>query len=154
LTREYTNDECLPFFSGLLPDGRIRDRIADLAHVSSSSTVRLLEQYGSDVAGALSILAEDDTVTTTGLYQPLAEEEIARRLENMSVIPLLRAGRNIRLSLAGAENKIPLYIEDGRFFFRLAMLLQIQYLRHPMSLFKMNTLPPGWHLFVEFQYRI
>ena len=39
----YSQAATLPFFSGLLPDGDVRRRIADYLHVSESSTLRLLD---------------------------------------------------------------------------------------------------------------
>ncbi len=47
--------ECLPFFSGLLPDGQIRIQIADAKHISYMSVFKLLQNYGGEIAGAISL---------------------------------------------------------------------------------------------------
>jgi serine/threonine-protein kinase HipA len=59
----------LPFFSGLLPDGDVRRRIADYLHVSESSTLRLLDALGGECAGTISLFREEDEEDrgTTGM---------------------------------------------------------------------------------------
>ncbi|MBR2281188.1 MAG: HipA N-terminal domain-containing protein, partial [Spirochaetales bacterium] len=47
ISRTYAEKECLPFFEGLLPEGEIRRQIAFFAHVSASSTMKLLEEFGA-----------------------------------------------------------------------------------------------------------
>jgi serine/threonine-protein kinase HipA len=39
--KEYSQKECLPFFSGLLPEGDVKRRVSDFLHVSESSTLKL-----------------------------------------------------------------------------------------------------------------
>ncbi len=117
LDKEYPERQCLPFFDGLLPEGYIRRRIADLAHVPYTSTMKLLSHYGEDVAGALSIIPDDEPRRENpGSYVQISEEEIARRVQDKTHTPLLYSGRKTKLSLAGAENKIPVFHQDGRFY--------------------------------------
>ena len=56
----YTAKEIEPFFSGLLPDGVLREQIAKDAHVSSSSWFKLLSNYGREIAGAIEIIEDDE----------------------------------------------------------------------------------------------
>ena len=56
----YTAKEIEPFFSGLLPDGELREQIAKDAHVSSSSWFKLLSNYGREIAGAIEIIEDDE----------------------------------------------------------------------------------------------
>ncbi len=39
-----------PFFSGLLPDGEIRDQLAKNAHLSPNNIIGLLSHYGREIA--------------------------------------------------------------------------------------------------------
>ena len=56
----YTAKEIEPFFSGLLPDGELREQIAKDAHVSSSSWFKLLSNYGREIAGAIEIIEDNE----------------------------------------------------------------------------------------------
>lgn len=50
---EFLQKECLPYFSGLLPEGEIKRQISSYLHVSESSTVKLLEALGGECAGTV-----------------------------------------------------------------------------------------------------
>ena len=50
---EFSQKECIPFFSGLLPEGNSRKKIADYLHVSETSTLKLLESLGGECAGLI-----------------------------------------------------------------------------------------------------
>ncbi|PKL10089.1 MAG: hypothetical protein CVV51_00515 [Spirochaetae bacterium HGW-Spirochaetae-7] len=63
---EYSQAEAVPFFSGLLPDGDLRRRIADYLHVSAASTLRLLDALGGECAGTVSIERDDYDVDGLG----------------------------------------------------------------------------------------
>jgi len=105
------------FFDGLLPEGIIRRKIGDMSHVPYTSTIQLLASYGADIAGALTILDEDeaDTPIING-YEELSSEEIQRRIIAKTGTPLIYGGKKVKLSPAGAENKIPVLCKDGRFY--------------------------------------
>jgi len=117
LKLDYSEKQCIPFFDGFLPEGNIRSQLASFAHVSSSSTIQLLSRYGEDIAGALSIIPEDDDdVLSSNTYDEISEKEIAAKIQKKERLPLLLTGTRTKLSLAGAENKIPVLYKDGRFF--------------------------------------
>lgn len=113
--------QTLPFFAGLLPDGDLRRRIADWLHVSDTSTLRLLDALGGECAGTVSLQRmDDDGTTTAGLIGPGYEELETHTLEAMirdaERLPLLAPRGGARLSLAGAQEKIPLLRREGRWF--------------------------------------
>lgn len=116
LSRAYTEKECLPFFEGLLPEGEIRRQIADFAHVPATSTIKLLEQYGADIAGALVITGEKEYESGEFGYAEITADEISKKISQKSRIPMILSGERIRLSLAGAENKIPVRYKEGRYY--------------------------------------
>lgn len=47
-SEEYNQKECLPFFSGLIPEEYTRKRVADYLHVSELSIMKLLEAIGQE----------------------------------------------------------------------------------------------------------
>ena len=112
---EYGEKDALPFFSGLLPEGSIREWIAKAAHVPETSTIRLLERYGGEIAGAMIIASGTADRSEAGRYQEIDEGEIARRIAGIGREPLL-LWKDARLSLSGAMDKVPLLYQGGRWF--------------------------------------
>ncbi|MBI3296731.1 MAG: type II toxin-antitoxin system HipA family toxin [Elusimicrobia bacterium] len=107
---------CRVFFGNLLPEGPTRRLITGKLGISESNDFKLLEALGGECAGALSILPEGRTAEESGDYAPLAREELDRMISEMPRNPLLLASEDLRLSLAGAQQKIPVYYEDGKFY--------------------------------------
>lgn len=112
----FDDDACHVFFANLLPEGTPRALIAAKLGVSQGNYFKLLEALGGECAGALSILPEGGRAEDGGSYEPLSRDELDRMIEEMPRTPLLMAHDDLRLSLAGAQQKIPVYFEDGRFF--------------------------------------
>lgn len=112
----FGDDPCRVFFGNLLPEGPSRQLITAKLGISESNDFKLLELLGGECAGALSITPEGHASDSTGRYEPLARKDIERMIEEMPRNPLLLAHEDLRLSLAGAQQKIPLYYEDGKFF--------------------------------------
>lgn len=109
--------ECRPFFAGLLPEDVQRDGVARALGVSRGNDFALLDALGGDVAGALTLLPEgvtpphsDSDVTT----RPLEEEALRDILDRLPSRPLLAGQDGLRLSLAGAQSKLPVVLVDDR----------------------------------------
>ena len=120
---------CLPFFEGLLPEGAQRDGAAAGLGVSPTNTFRLLAGMGAEVAGALSLLPEGEEppdAETDPAPEALSDDELAGLLETIRHRPFLAgvgegsgshvrgAADGLRMSLAGAQSKIPVVLVDGR----------------------------------------
>ncbi|MCQ2104487.1 MAG: type II toxin-antitoxin system HipA family toxin [Fibrobacter sp.] len=121
---EFSQKECLPFFSGVLPEGDVKRRISEYLHVSESSTLKLLQELGGECAGIISVLPEDaepNQKLTYRLdsdnYEELSEDILLGYIKNAETRPLLKANEELRLSLAGAQEKLPLAFFDGKFHF-------------------------------------
>jgi serine/threonine-protein kinase HipA len=118
--KPYSQASAMPFFSGLLPDGDLRRRIADYLHVSGSSTLRLLDALGGECAGTVSMLREVEEQETNRIvneeYEEIPAESLAELFLESARRPLLAPWGGARLSLAGAQEKIPLLLKDGRWF--------------------------------------
>jgi serine/threonine-protein kinase HipA len=50
----------------------------------------------------------------------LSDDELDAKIEEMPRRPLLTATEGVRLSLAGAQNKLPVFVQDGKIFLPLA----------------------------------
>ncbi|MBR3502082.1 MAG: type II toxin-antitoxin system HipA family toxin, partial [Alphaproteobacteria bacterium] len=111
LQKEAFNDKLTrSFFNNLLPEEGIREAVARYKQVSSNNPFALLKEIGGECAGAVELhpqgaKREDEPSGLT----PISEEKIAELLKNQAQIPLL-VGEEIRLSLAGAQQKIALAI--------------------------------------------
>jgi len=112
----FSRRECRPFFGGLLPEESQREAVAQVLGVSRANDFALLDRLGGDVAGALQLLPPDETPRDeSGPFtpKPLDEDGLARVLEALPVRPLLAGEEGLRLSLAGAQAKLPVVLVDG-----------------------------------------
>ena len=112
----YDNDASRPFFSNLLPEGEVRSIISKIKQISEKNDFKLLEAIGGECAGAVSIVPPGKSRPDSRDYTPLSDEEMEELLEKNIVRPILVVWDDLRLTLAGAQNKIPIYINDNRFF--------------------------------------
>ena len=114
--KPFSRRECRPFFGGLLPEEGQRDAVARVLGVSRANEFALLDRLGGDVAGALQLLppGERPIVPPSGERPvPLDDAELVRVLDALPARPLLAGERGLRLSLAGAQSKVPVVLVDG-----------------------------------------
>ena len=112
----YSRRECRPFFGGLLPEEGQRDAAARALGVSPQNDFALLEHLGGEVAGALQLLPPGKTPAAPISDQrpePLNEAGLIRVLDALPVRPLLAGEGALRLSLAGAQSKVPVVLVNG-----------------------------------------
>ncbi|MCA3563644.1 MAG: type II toxin-antitoxin system HipA family toxin [Methylocystis sp.] len=112
----FSRRECRPFFGGLLPEERQRDAAAQALGVSRANDFALLDRLGGDVAGALQLLPPGEAPATPALDQqpiPLDDAGLIRVLDALPVRPLLAGEEGFRLSLAGAQSKVPVVLANG-----------------------------------------
>ena len=108
---------CRPFFEGLLPEGAQRDAVAAVLGVSRANEFRLLERLGGEVAGALALWPAGEPpprFEAAGTASSLADDDLAAVLASLETRPFLAGTRGLRLSLAGAQSKLPVALVDGR----------------------------------------
>ena len=95
------------FFENLLPEGEIRKTIARLKQLSERNTFGLLGEIGGDCAGAISLWPKGEKRRAKEGYAAIGDERLRQLLSNMKRRPLLLIENELRLSLAGAQNKLP-----------------------------------------------
>lgn len=117
LRREpYLDDESHPFFANLLPEERMRAVIARNLGVSLNNDYGLLEKIGGDCAGAVSLYpVADESQREPGSYRQLSLDELNAIIGELPKRPLLAGEKGIRLSLAGAQKKLPVYYDEVHF---------------------------------------
>ena len=109
----YTDDSARPFFSNLLPEAQLREVIARKLGISETNDYGLLEAIGGECAGAVSLYPEEATRVTDGGCQALSEQALHDLIEQLPRRPMLAGEAEMRLSLAGVQNKLPVYF-DGQ----------------------------------------
>ena len=115
--KPFKQRQCRPFFAGLLPEESQRDAIAAALGISKGNDFAFLEALGGDVAGALSLWPEGDVPPRpepTRAPRPLGDEELINLLDTLPQRPLLAGREGVRLSLAGAQTKLPVVLVDDR----------------------------------------
>lgn len=138
----FSRRECRPFFGGLLPEESQRDAAAQALGVSRANDFALLDRLGGDVAGALQLLPPGETPTKPALDQrptPLDDEGLIRVLDALPVRPLLAGEEGLRLSLAGAQSKVPVVLVDGAVALPAPGQPTTHILKPPISRFKATT---------------
>ncbi len=112
----YDGTQVRAFFSGLLPDDIVRHRLAKYLGVSEKNPFSLLEVIGGECAGALSLYPEGDkpSASTDADIEVLDDQNLKEILDLLRRRPLLAGDDGLRLSLAGAQDKIAVGMKDGK----------------------------------------
>jgi serine/threonine-protein kinase HipA len=112
----FPDEACRIFFANLLPEGAVRSLIARKFGLSESNDFMLLRAIGGECAGAISLLPEGKEPPSGGDYIPLSHSELDGMIEHMAQTPLLVSKTEQRLSLAGAQQKLPVFMRDGALY--------------------------------------
>ena len=104
---------CRPFFAGLLPEGQLRQRIAQQCQISRSNDFGLLVVIGGDCAGAVSLVVGDQ-VAAPDAVEWLEQDQLIALLDDLPQRPMLAQRDGLRLSLAGAQDKLPVVLDGAR----------------------------------------
>lgn len=105
-----------PFFANILPDAALRRAVARKLGLSETNDFALLEAIGGECPGAVSILAAGTTPSKEGRYERLSPADFEQLIDELPRRPLLAGEQGLRLSLAGAQEKLALRFKDGAFF--------------------------------------
>ncbi len=110
----FTGNAVKAFFSGLLPDDIARHRLARYLGVSEKNPFALLESIGGECAGALSLYPEGmhPTPDTIQDHEVLDDKKLQDILNLLKKRPLLAGEDGLRLSLAGAQDKIAVSVQE------------------------------------------
>lgn len=102
-----------PYFAGLLPDETARRKLAGALGVSEGNAFGLLEIIGGECAGALSVYPEGQTPPDQGPggVEVLNADRLALIVRELRTRPLLGGEAGVRLSLAGAQDKLAVCVE-------------------------------------------
>ena len=105
-----------PFFAGLLPEGDKRKLVAMALQVSPQNDYALLNGIGGECAGAVTLLEPGQQPTGLPSEQYvrwLDDGELIAILDELPRRPMLAGKDGLRLSLAGAQDKLPVVFING-----------------------------------------
>lgn len=110
---------CQAYFGGLLPEsGQARNIIARKYNVNPNNDFSLLKAIGHDCAGAVSFHKMDDPLEKIGYVKlegvPLSENKLAGYIKELPQKPLFMGVNDLRLSLAGVQNKAAVCVIDDK----------------------------------------
>jgi serine/threonine-protein kinase HipA len=149
LRPEIYSEEAQNYFANLLPEGDVRLAVASRIGISSENDFRLLAALGGECAGALTVGEKPHPISDT--YTEIKINDIKKLFGDGQIV--LSAVQNekadIRLSLAGAQDKVPVLFKDKKLFLprgnspsshllklpnqRVAHLPENEYLMHSLA---------------------
>jgi serine/threonine-protein kinase HipA len=106
-----------PFFAGLLPEGQMRRLIAQQFQVSGQNDFAILDHIGGECAGAVTLLkpGQSPRLPVAGDdVEWLSDEDVIAILEELPRRPMLAGRDGLRVSLAGAQDKLPVAVQGNR----------------------------------------
>ncbi|MEI7947822.1 MAG: type II toxin-antitoxin system HipA family toxin [bacterium] len=103
------------FFAGILPEEGPRRRIAEVLGISNQNDFAMLERIGGECAGAVCLLPEGmpPPALNEKLLRELNAVELGKIISELPRRPLLAGESGLRLSLAGAQDKIAVTVQGG-----------------------------------------
>jgi serine/threonine-protein kinase HipA len=112
--KRFTRKECRGYFAGVLPEESKRAIIARNLGISERNDYSMLERIGGECAGAVTFLSAGEALPARDdHYRTLSSPELAGILRELPRRPLLAGETGIRLSLAGAQDKIAVRVEGN-----------------------------------------
>lgn len=101
------------YFDNLLPEDAALDRLMRSLGGGALDAWRLLERFGSESAGALTLLRPGQRVPEPALRM-LSDDELESRIRDLPTTPLAQTAPK-KMSLAGTQEKLLVFVsEDGR----------------------------------------
>jgi serine/threonine-protein kinase HipA len=108
----FSRNECRGYFGGILPEESKREIIARNLGISARNDYAMLEQIGGECAGAVTFVPTGEPLPESDYrYRTLSSEELAAVLRELPKRPLLAGEEGIRLSLAGAQDKVAVRVD-------------------------------------------
>lgn len=113
-SERFTQKECRGFFGGILPEEDNRKVIARILKISEKNDFAMLERIGGECAGALTFVPQGESPPQPDYeYRALSDAELAEILQTLPKRPLLAGEKGVRLSLAGAQDKVAVKLDGA-----------------------------------------
>ncbi len=103
------------YFDNLLPEEGQRILLAEDAKLDAADAFGLLAWYGAESAGSVTLLPPDAGPQVAESLRPLPDAVLEARIRQLPKAPLTHAAIK-RMSLAGAQHKLAVVLQDGELF--------------------------------------
>lgn len=110
-----SNNVIKNFIENLLPEGKGREILTNMYHISKNNLFALIQLIGKDTTGALTFNLEHNTFITS--FREITISELSHRIKDRKNVPIEVWDGNVRLSVAGVQDKLPITIIDGKYGF-------------------------------------
>ena len=131
----FHDDLSRPFFGNLLPEADVRKAVARSLRVSEENDFAMLEAIGGECAGAVSLLPSSVTISDAGEYRAVDDKQLHKIVNSLSSKPFLVGDEGLRLSLAGVQDKLPVYMKDEKIFLPVGFLPSSHIIKPPIRAF-------------------
>jgi serine/threonine-protein kinase HipA len=103
------------YFDNLLPEEGQRALLATDAKLDIADAFGLLAWYGAESAGSITLLPPDTAPQVAEPLRPLPDDALENRIRLLPKAPLTHAAIK-RMSLAGAQHKLAVILQDDKLF--------------------------------------
>jgi serine/threonine-protein kinase HipA len=112
----YLNDDSYSYFTNLLPEGKILNVLSRKLQIPISNQFELLKAIGGDCAGAVSLFEDGALPQKPEMYSynTLTNDHLIKVLKELPENPFMADEAGVRLSLAGAQEKLPVSLKDNK----------------------------------------
>lgn len=129
-TERFTRKECSGFFGGILPEQSQREIVAKNLGISAKNDFAMLEQIGGECAGAVTFMRAGESLPERNdRYRDLSNRELVDILKELPRRPLLAGDEDVRLSLAGAQDKVAVKVSGEKISIPLSGALSTHILK-------------------------
>ena len=129
------------YLKNLLPEGEGLETLSIFASVSKANTYGLVRAIGLDVSGAMAFGKPPET--DEKIFEEVTEERIRERIETEGLSHIAVWNKKVRLSVAGVQAKLAVYLKNGKIGFgdgRLASTYILKFEKRPGSHLALNEL--------------
>lgn len=103
------------FVENLLPEGRALDIVSTTHQVAKNNIYGLIRELGRETSGALAFLPDDQAPQDqTDTRREIKHEELRQRIGQRSQIPFAAWDGRVRLSIAGHQDKLAVYLDADK----------------------------------------
>jgi len=113
LPAEVRSQRARNYFENLLPEGRVLEEVAHAHNLSPANVAGLLAVLGKEAAGAVRFVGEMGEPEPGHPLRPLARDEVSQRIRAREHIPFAVWDNKVRVSIAGAQDKLAVYQADN-----------------------------------------
>jgi serine/threonine-protein kinase HipA len=103
----------LPWLQNLLPENEALNTVGRILGAGPGDVIGMLQRIGRDTAGALTLGEQSDANEVPGYRDIPDQAALERIIEELPARPFLVGDEGVSMSLAGAQDKLPVAVHEG-----------------------------------------